>query len=180
MEAVAEEQKEIRVFVEEVKKVNETLDPVTGKMDERKEKFEQLMHDFQKKEESTYQHMGKLMKSFLPGLFTGDDNLDFPRDNLDLERFFRIPKGHERRIHGHRHAGIRIVIEGAMLLPTLDAHQKHQGLFSKEELLPFVKKNKIPQTQKEAENRRKTMRKARSKKQRPNLLKELETRYLSC
>src|SRR5213079_3393585 len=25
------------------------------------------------------------------------------KDNLDLERWFRLPKSHERRIHGHRH-----------------------------------------------------------------------------
>jgi hypothetical protein len=32
-----------------------------------------------------------------------------PVDNLALERAFRLPKGHERRIHGHAHAGVRIV-----------------------------------------------------------------------
>ena len=43
-------------------------------------------------------------------------------DNLDLERWFRLPKGHERRIHGHRHAGVRIVQEGPTLVHALDAH----------------------------------------------------------
>ena len=33
-------------------------------------------------------------------------------DNLDLERWFRLPKSHERRIHGRRHAGIWIVQDG--------------------------------------------------------------------
>ena len=32
-----------------------------------------------------------------------EDELEEIRDNLDLERWFRLPKSHERRIHGHRH-----------------------------------------------------------------------------
>ena len=52
------------------------------------------------------------MLSFLPGLFVGEDKFEEIRDNLDLERWFRLPKSHERRIHGHRHAGMRIVLEG--------------------------------------------------------------------
>jgi hypothetical protein len=37
--------------------------------------------------------MGKVMTSFLPGLFVGGDLPDFPHDNLDLERFFRLSAG---------------------------------------------------------------------------------------
>ena len=52
-----------------------------------------------------------------------------PRDNLDLERWFRVPKGHERRIHGRCHAGVRIVQEGATMLLALDAQPsfRHGG-----------------------------------------------------
>src|SRR4029453_9552291 len=39
--------------------------------------------------------------------YMGEDG-DLPQDNLDLERWFRQPKGHERRIHGHRHVGVRL------------------------------------------------------------------------
>ena len=49
------------------------------------------------------------------------------KDNLDLERWFRLPKRHERRIHGRRHAGIRIVQDGPTLVLALDAHVAHPG-----------------------------------------------------
>ena len=62
----------------------------------------------------------------------------YPHDNLDLERWFRLPKSHERRIHGHHHAGIRIVREGATLIPTLDAHSRHPGVFTEDELIGFA------------------------------------------
>jgi len=62
------------------------------------------------------------MSSFVPGLFVGHEAAELPQDNLDLERWFKQPKGHERRMHGHRHAGVRIVQEGPTLLLALDAH----------------------------------------------------------
>jgi hypothetical protein len=49
--------------------------------------------------------MATVMLSFLAGLFVGEREYEAIRDNLDLERWFRLPKSHERRIHGHRHAG---------------------------------------------------------------------------
>ena len=98
------------------------------------------------------------------------------RDNLDLERWFRLPKGHERRIHGHRHAGVRIVIEGATLVHALDAHAAHPEQFTAADLLPY-RTAREPPCQTQALNRRKIMRKARSKKTRPTLLADLERRY---
>jgi len=53
--------------------------------------------------------MAKMMTSFQVGLFAGAELTDYPHDNLNLERWFRLPKSHERRIHGHHHAGIRIL-----------------------------------------------------------------------
>ena len=84
-------------------------------------------------------------------------------DNLDLERWFRKPKGHERRIHGHKHAGVRIVQEGPTLVHALDAHLEHDGPFTAEDLLPY-RHAQPPKDQQEAVQRRKVMRKARSKK----------------
>jgi len=55
--------------------------------------------------------MAQVMISFLAGLFVGENTFEEFKDNLDLERWFRLPKSHERRIHGHRHAGVRIVQE---------------------------------------------------------------------
>jgi hypothetical protein len=96
--------------------------------------------------------------------------------NLDLERWFRLPKSHERRIHGHRHAGIRIVVEGPTLVPALDAHAAHPGPFTVDDLQSY-RLAREPPCQAEALNRRTIMRKARSKKKRPFLLADLERRY---
>jgi hypothetical protein len=120
--------------------------------------------------------MVQVMKSFLAGLFVGEGKWEAIRDNLDLERWFRLPKSHERRIHGHRHAGIRIVLEGPTLVHALDAHASHREPFTVEDLLPY-RAAREPRCQTQALNRRKIMRKARSKKQRPLLLADLERRY---
>jgi hypothetical protein len=56
--------------------------------------------------------MAALMTSFLAGLFVAAGKFEGIKDNLDLERGFRLPKSHERRIHGRRHAGVRIVQDG--------------------------------------------------------------------
>ena len=81
-------------------------------------------------------HMARVMRSFQPGLFSGGDAADQFRDNLDLERWFRLPKGHERRIHGRSHAGVRIVQEGPTLALALDAPQHPSGAFHSRRSLP--------------------------------------------
>jgi hypothetical protein len=90
----------------------------------------------------------------------GEEGLE---DNLALERWFRKPKGHERRIHGRRHAGVRIVQEGPTLVVVLDAHEAHPAPFTAEELLAYWPADAPPEQQ-EALQRRKIMRQARSKK----------------
>jgi hypothetical protein len=135
-----------------------------------------LIDRFAQKVDPIHQQMVQVMLSFLAGLFVGEGRFKSIRDNLDLERWFRLPKGHERRIHGHRHAGIRIVLEGATLVHALDAHAAHPGLFTVDDLLPY-RTAREPPCQTEALNRRTIMRKARSPKKRPLLLAELERRY---
>jgi len=125
-----------------IAEVAATLEPGTEDCMDRQEKFEELIDQFELK------------------------------DNLDLERWFRLPKSHERRIHGHRHAGIRIVLEGPTLVHALDAHAAHPEPFTVEDLLPY-RAAQEPPCQSEARNRRKIMRKARSKKTRPALLANL-------
>lgn len=120
--------------------------------------------------------MGKVMASFQPGLFVGGDAPEQARDNLDLERWFRQPKGHERRIHGHKHAGVRIVQEGPALVHALDLHLRHPDPMTPGELLPY-RDAKPPASQQQAIARRKIMRRARSTKALPLLLAELEARY---
>jgi hypothetical protein len=120
--------------------------------------------------------MVQVMTSFLAGLFVGEGVLEQIRDNLDLERWFRLPKSHERRIHGHRHAGIRIVLEGPTLVHALDAHVAHPEPFTADDLVPY-RASREPPCQTQALNRRTIMRKARSPKKRPLLLADLERRY---
>lgn len=148
----------------------------------RQERFEQLIDRFQQikepkqAEDSIHQLMATVMISFAAGLFVGEGKFQEIRDNLDLERWFRLPKSHERRIHGHRHAGVRIVQEGPTLVHALDAHVRHPEPFTAEDLLPY-RAAREPLSQKQAVARRKIMRKARSKKKRPILLADLEHRY---
>ena len=153
-------------------------DPRTRERDctERQEKFEELIDRFEATEDPIRHHMATVMISFLAGLFVGEGEYEEIKDNLDLERWFRLPKSHERRIHGHRHAGIRIVLEGPTLVHALDAHAAHPGPFTVDDLLPY-RTAREPPCQREALNRRTIMRKARSKKKRPILLAELERRY---
>lgn len=159
-----------------MRQIAATLDPATGPQAQRQAAFETLAKKFQRSRDSMRRTMAKTMQSFAPGLFVGGDDSDLPRDNLDLERFFRVPKGHERHIHGHRHAGVRIVLEGPALIPALDAHLRQAQPFSCNELLPHASAT-VPKVQQEALRRRRLMRQARSTRQRPLLLKRLEQRY---
>jgi hypothetical protein len=178
LEATADEFKHIRRGVKQLKAVEKTLDPEEGTSKEREETFEALREKFLGKQEAVSQHMAKVMGSFKPGLFAGGEDMDIPEDNLELERWFRNPKSHERRIHGHRHTGTRIVQEGPTKMLALDAHCSHPHLFLPQELQPYYEAE-MPETQKAAIHRRKIMRKARSNKKLKPLLKDLERRYLT-
>lgn len=135
-----------------------------------------MIDRFERTEAPIHHQMATVMTSFLAGLFVGEGKSEEIKDNLDLERWFRLPKSHERRIHGHRHAGIRIVLEGPTLVHALDAHAEHPTPFTVDDLLPY-RTAREPACQREALNRRKIMSKARSKKKRPLLLADLERRY---
>jgi hypothetical protein len=176
LEQVRAEQEPIREYVKDIAEVAATLEPEAGSCTDRQNKFQALIDRFQGHDDPIRQQMATLMISFLGGLFVGEGKFEKIRDNLALERWFRLPKSHERQIHGHRHAGVRIVQEGPTLVLALDAHVAHPGLFTAEELLPY-RTAREPPCQCEALNRRKIMRKARSKKKRPILLAELERRY---
>src|SRR5512142_2165849 len=68
------------------------------------------------------------------------------------------------------------LVAGPTLVPALDAHAVHPEPFTADDLLPY-RTAREPPCQTQALNRRKIMRKARSKKQRPVLLADLERRY---
>jgi len=175
---VTEVQATLRQQVADIAAVDATLDPAKGSCLRRRAEFESLRDRFRADRDSARQHFAAVMMSFQDGLFVGGDGPGLPQDNLELERWFRRPKGHERRIHGHRHAGVRIVQEGPTLLLALDAHQAHPDPFRADDLLPY-RRARAPRCQGEAMHRRKIMRKARSAKRRGLLLAELERRYLT-
>jgi hypothetical protein len=177
LQAVAALRPEIQRQVEDIRLIATTLDPDTGRVAPRRQRFAALQEQFTGSASPFQQHLSKLMDRFVPGLFVGGNAADVPWDNLDLERWFRLPKGHERRIHGHRHAGIRLVVEGPTLLLALDAHREHDAPFTAEELHPY-RHHPAPADQEAALHRRRMMRRARSQKQRPALLQELVQRYL--
>lgn len=161
---------------ERLRAIQDTLDPTTGTSANRRRRFTRLAARLSASLDPIPRHMGRTMTSFKSGLFAGRDDLDLPVDNLDLERAFRLPKGHERRIHGHAHAGVRIVQRGPSLLLVLDAHLRHPEPFQADDLAPW-RTAEAPASQRECLRRRGVMRRARSAKKRPLLLADLERRY---
>jgi len=171
---------QVRAYVRELQAVDSTLRPsdeVTGR--EREVRFRVLQEAWQSSADPVHQHFAKLLSSFEPGLFVGGEAADFPVDNMDLERWFKRPKGHERRIHGRRHAGIRIVQQGPTLMLALDAHVHHDDPFTADDLQPYGHA-RVPASQQQAVERGMIMRKARSRKKRHELLADLEKRYLNA
>ena len=175
-ELVAATQKQVKGYVATIREVEAMLDPKTGRCAKRKRLYGALARALLHDRDSIRQQMGRVMASFQPGLFAGGGHGYWPHDNLDLERWFRLPKGHERRIHGRSHAGVRIVQEGATMMLALDAHRRHPQPFTEAELRPY-RDAEVPENQKEVIHRRKVMRAARSTTKRAGLLRQLEKRY---
>jgi hypothetical protein len=164
--AVKDQQHQIKKQVEQIRAVAETLKGDKGPRWQRKAKYERLQRAYAKQGGGFPAHLAKVMRNWARGLFVRvkvKQGENLPVDNDDLERWFRRPKSHARRIHGRKHAGVRIVQEGPTLLPTLNAHESHPQPFTAAELLPYWQALE-PEGQREAIQRRKIMRKARSKK----------------
>jgi len=153
----------VRQQVQEIERVAATLTCANGSATERQAQFTRLQEEFAGLDTPFYHHVAGVMASFAAGLFVGGDTRPGLHDNLDLARWFRKPKGHERRIHGHRHAGVRIVQEGPTLLLALDAHVTHPEPLTAHDLARY-QDVLAPTCQVEALHRRKLMRAARSKK----------------
>ncbi len=155
----------VRSYTDQVREVMDILNTEEGTpLAEREPLFAAKLAEFQQTpSDPILSHLAKVMTSFRVGLFAGAQLTSHPRDNLHLERWFRLPKSHERRVHGHHHAGVRIVREGATLIPTLDAHANHPGLFTREELSPFQSAI-TPSSQIASQQRHRIMAKSRSKK----------------
>ena len=116
LDSVKPEQEAIRLHVATIEEVAATLDPARGGSSSRQADFEAILVRLEGDDDPIHGQMAGLMHSFRPGLFVGGDDMNQVRDNLDLERWFRLPKGPERRLHGHRHAGVRIGREGATMM----------------------------------------------------------------
>jgi hypothetical protein len=131
---------QVQEQVKAIQEVASTLDTSTGTFAKWKARFERLQRQYDRQGGEFYTHMSKPMGSFAQGLFVpvrARKGGRWPSDNLDIERWFCKPKGHERRIHGHQHAGVRIVVQGPTLLLALDAHEAHLQPFTAEDLLPY-------------------------------------------
>ena len=152
-------------------------DAATG--EEREARFLSLQQAWPSSTDAVEQHCAKIMSRCEPGWFVGGEAAELPTDNVDLERWCKGPKGHARRIHGHRHAGVRLVWHGPTLRLALDAHRHHEGPLTVEDLEPDGRA-RVPESQQQAVERGKIMRQARSRKKRPVLLADLEKRYLNA
>jgi hypothetical protein len=169
----------VQAYVQDLQAVDSTLRPsdeATGQ--EREAAFIALQQAWWASADPVHQHFATMMSSFQPGVFVGGEVADCPADNLDLERWFKRPKGHERRLHGRRHAGVRLVQQGPTLMLALDAHVHHESPFTVNDLQPYSHA-RMPASQQQAVERGKIMRKARSRKKRDGLLKDLEKQYLN-
>jgi hypothetical protein len=169
----------VKAYVQDLQAVDRTLRPndeTTG--EEREAQFILRRQEWESSTDPMHQHCANMMRSCEPGVFVGGEAADFPADNVDLERWFKRPKGHERRLHGRRHAGGRIVQQGPTWLLALDAHVHQDGPLTVDDLEPYGHA-RVPVSQQQAVERGKIMRKARSRKKRAALLADLEKRYLS-
>jgi len=179
LDVVREALQQVSQYVKDLHAVDGILRPsdeTTGQ--EREAQFVSLREEWQASADPIHQQFAQVMSSFQPGLFVGGAAAELPVDNLDLERWFKRPKGHERRIHGRRHAGVRLVQHGPTLMLALDAHVHHDGPFTVDDLQPYGH-SRVPASQQQAVKRGKIMRKARSRKKRHDLLTDLEKRYFN-
>ena len=159
-----------------IAEVAATLEPGAEDISERQEKFEALIDRFEGTEDPIRHGMATIMLSFLDGLFVGEGEYEAIRDNLDLEALVSLAQ--ESRAADSRSSPRRdaLVVDGPTLVHALDAHAAHPGPFTADDLLPY-RTAREPTCQTEARDRRTIMRKARSKRDRPLLLAELERRY---
>ena len=180
MEGAREALTQVGYYVQELRAVDGLLKPSDKATGEAREaQFVSLWQEWEASVDPIHQQFAKVMSSFEPGLFVGGEEAEFSADNVDLERWFKRPKGHERRIHGRRHAGIRLVQQGPTLMLALDAHVHHPGPFTVDDLEPY-RHSRMPASQQEALERGKIMRQARSRKKRPMVLADLEKRYCNA
>jgi hypothetical protein len=186
LDATAEAREQVAIDLALVAAVAATVDAAGDPYDERVARYDVLLKEHEASDREMGQRLARQMKSWRAGLFLGAAVAEgwvdsqgrpyLPENNYELERWFRLAKGHARHVHGRAHAGIALVLRGATLLPALDAHRLHDAPFTAGDLRPYFG---IPEPAEQTELRQRAhvMRKARSPKQRPLLLEQLESRY---
>src|SRR2546425_5118666 len=179
MEGAREALTQVGHYAQDLRAVDGLLKPsdeATG--EEREAQCVSLWQEWEASVDPMHQQFAKVMSRFEPGVFVGGEGADVPADNVDLARWFKRPKSHERRMHGRRHAGVRLVQQGPTLMLALDAHVHHESPLTVNDLQPYSHA-RMPASQQQAVEGGKIMRKARSRKKRDGLLKDLEKQYLN-
>jgi hypothetical protein len=149
---------QVGLYAQDLHAVDGSLGPsATATRAAREARFISLQQEWESSADPVEQHVAKRMSGLEPGVFVGGETAEFPADHVDLERWFKGPKGHERRIHGHCHAGVRIVRQGPTLMLALDAHGPHDGPFTVDALEPYGHA-RVPESQQQAVDRGKIMR----------------------
>ena len=92
LDEVQAEQETIREYVKDIEKIAATLQPGAEDCADRKKTFEKLIEELKPAKDPIRQHMVRVMISFVAGLFVGAGPFEEIKDNLDLERWFRLPK----------------------------------------------------------------------------------------
>lgn len=180
MQVAREALTQVGHYVQELRAVDGLLQPsdeATGA--EREGPCVALRQEWEASVAPMHQQCAQVMSRCEPGVFVGGERADFPADHVDVERWCKRPKGHARRMHGRRHAGVRLVQQGPTLMLALDAHVHHHGPFTGDDLEPY-RHSRMPASQQEALERGKIMRQARSRKKRPLVLADLEKRYCNA
>ncbi len=169
----------VQAYVQDLQAVERTLRPNDATTGEEREAPGLLRRqEWESSTDPMPHHVATRRRSCEPGVFVGGASADCPADKVDWERWLKRPQGHERRLHGRRHAGVRIVQQGPTWMLALDAHGHQDGPWTVDALQPYGHA-RVPVSQQQAVERGKIMRKARSRQKRAALLAGLEKRYIS-
>jgi len=127
----------VGLYAPDLQAVEGILGPsATATRAERAARFIALQQAWEASADPVEQHVAKMMSGVAPGVWGGGETAEFPADHVDVERWCKGPTGHERRIHGHGHAGVRIVRQGPTLMLALDAPVHHDGPCTVDDLEP--------------------------------------------
>ena len=140
-------------------------DEATG--EEREAQFVSLWQEWEASVDPMHQQFAKVMSSFEPGLFVGGEGADVPADKVEVAPWCTRPTGPERRMHGRRHAGVRLVQQGPTRRLALAAPVHHHGPCTGNALEPD-RHRRVPARQQEALEHGKIMRPSAVPKETPS------------